>query len=371
VGGTLPGKKSRERLRRSRDSGSSGADRDRSSGSRKSDSRHSKTSGNMVRKPSKELLKIQNFSDTSTEDLNNLLPVAKHSRAKRRGSKHNSGAEEGGVTANSTDELQVMLSLPPDDCLSSNTASMDKEQEEDSPKMGLAKNRQRASKSGGEYHYRSSSRPSTSSSGGVGSRNRSSGVSPEKKTATWQQQQHSLEGAAAAAVGETGSSSHQQQQQQRKSLNRQIKEFTRSPPKARKLSGSCANFATNFDAFNHTSSLKLSGHHSMHSASAFIKETSGGAMSLNLVDVERRVFEEDVVVDVVPASGATSRSGGQFQFEEYYDYIHPRRSSKEVLDFTSSRKSQKDLTKLEEDRGDEPEQERHRLSDQRFVQESR
>jgi hypothetical protein len=312
----------------------------------------------MVRKPSKELLKIQNFSDTSTEDLNNLLPVAKHSRAKRRGSKHNSGAEEGGVTANSTDELQVMLSLPPDDCLSSNTASMDKEQEEDSPKMGLAKNRQRASKSGGgESHYRSSSRPSTSSSGGVGSRNRSSGVSPEKKTAAWQQQQHSLEGAA-AAVGETGSSS-----QQRKSLNRQIKEFTRSPPKARKLSGSCANFATNFDAFNHTSSLKLSGHHSMHSASAF-KETSG-AMSLNLVDVERRVFEEDVAD--IPASGATSRGSGQFQFEEYYDYIHPRRSSKEVLDFTSSRKSQKDLTKLEEDRGDEPEQERHRLSDQRFV----
>jgi hypothetical protein len=367
VGGTLPGKKSRERLRRSRDSGSSGADRDRSSGSRKSDSRHSKTSGNMVRKPSKELLKIQNFSDTSTEDLNNLLPVAKHPRAKRRGSKHNSGAEEGAVTANSTDELQVMLSLPPDDCVSSNTASMDKEQEEDSPKMGLAKNRQRASKSGrGESHYRSSSRPSTSSSGGVGSRNRSSGVSPEKKTAAWQQQQHSLEGAA-AAVGETGSVSLQQQQ--RKSLNRQIKEFTRSPPKARKLSGSCANFATNFDAFNHTSSLKLSGHHSMHSASSF-KETSGGAMSLNLVDVERRVFEEDVVVDVVPASGATSRSSGQFQFEEYYDYIHPRRSSKEVLDFTSSRKSQKDLTKLEEDRGDEPEQERHRLSDQRFVQES-
>ena len=92
-------------------------------------------------------------------------------------------------------------------------------------------------------------------------------------------------------------------------------------------------------------------------------------MSLNLVDNERRVFEEDVVADV-PASGATSRGSGQFQFEEYYDYIHPRRSSKEVLDFTSSRKSQKDLTKLEEDRGDEPEQERHRLSDQRFVQES-
>jgi hypothetical protein len=101
----------------------------------------------------------------------------------------------------------------------------------------------------------------------------------------------------------------------------------------------------------------------MHSASAF-KETSG-AMSLNLVDVERRVFEEDVAD--IPASGATSRGSGQFQFEEYYDYIHPRRSSKEVLDFTSSRKSQKDLTKLEEDRGDEPEQERHRLSDQRFV----
>jgi hypothetical protein len=45
---------------------------------------------------------------------------------------------------------------------------------------------------------------------------------------------------------------------------------------------------------------------------------------------------------------ANSRS--EYQFEEYYDYIHPRRSSKEVLDFTSSRKSQKDLTKLEEDR---------------------
>merc|ERR1719319_943715 len=65
-GGTLPNRKNKDRSRRPKDSGSSGNDRDRSSGSRKSDGRKS---DRIVRKPSKELLKIQNFTDSSEDEI--------------------------------------------------------------------------------------------------------------------------------------------------------------------------------------------------------------------------------------------------------------------------------------------------------------
>ena len=65
-------------MRRPKDSGSSGNDRDRSSGSRRSESRKS---DRIVRKPSKELLKIQNFSDSSEDE--NRLSSNKESLLKR------------------------------------------------------------------------------------------------------------------------------------------------------------------------------------------------------------------------------------------------------------------------------------------------
>ena len=65
-------------MRRTKDSGSSGNDRDRSSGSRRSESRKS---DRIARKPSKELLKIQNFTDSSEDD--NRLSSNKDSLLKR------------------------------------------------------------------------------------------------------------------------------------------------------------------------------------------------------------------------------------------------------------------------------------------------
>ena len=77
------------------------------------------------------------------------------------------------------------------------------------------------------------------------------------------------------------------------------------------------------------------------------KEPTAPAMIL--LEAKRGGLEDDDD-EIGGGGGDQSSSVNQYQFEEYYDYIHPRRSSKEVLDFTSSRKSQKDLTKLEEDR---------------------
>jgi len=106
-----------------------------------------------------------------------------------------------------------------------------------------------------------------------------------------------------------------------KSLNIQIKEFIKSssPPKTRKVSETSLN---KFDAFNHTSSHKLS-----HAVS--------------------KEFEKP------PSSKQSSTNySGQYNetYDDYKEYsYHPRRSSKEVLDFTSSRKSTRDnLNKCEE-----------------------
>ena len=340
AGGTLPGKKSRERLRRSRDSGSSGNDRDRSSGSRKSDSRNK---SGMVRKPSRELLKIQNFSDSSNEDLNNLSKPPPPGRSKRRGSKLSGSRSGPDEVTNSTDELQL-LSLPPNTLLLSSAVT---ERREPSPKLGTLTGRRTPKNSNGTGgRSRTSSRPSTSSSGGA-SRLKSS-ESPEKTaSSSAATRKLSEQSPPATSAAETVSVAHQQQQHlQRKSLNRQIKEFIRSPPKTRKLGGSCANF----DAFNHTSSLKLSHamhHNSSSSATTMHKEPTAPAMIL--LEAKRGGLEDDDD-EIGGGGGDQSSSVNQYQFEEYYDYIHPRRSSKEVLDFTSSRKSQKDLTKLEEDR---------------------
>merc|ERR1712228_555671 len=106
-----------------------------------------------------------------------------------------------------------------------------------------------------------------------------------------------------------------------KSLNMQIKEFIKSssPPKTRKVSETSLN---KFDAFNHTSSHKLS-----HAISKELEKSTSSKQS-------------------------TTSYPGQYN-ETYDDYeefsYHPRRSSKEVLDFTSSRKSTRDnLNKSDE-----------------------
>ena len=62
----MPGRKSKNKP--IKDSGSSGPDRDKSSGSKKSE--RTKSRDKIARKPSKELLRIQNYTDSSDDDLN-------------------------------------------------------------------------------------------------------------------------------------------------------------------------------------------------------------------------------------------------------------------------------------------------------------
>ena len=226
-------------MRKPRDSGSSGNDRDRSSGSKKSGGER------MVRKPSKELLKIQNFSDsTDEEDLK--LP------SRRSGSKHRHSHLSD--MKSSQDQVDSQETGNDDQCGLSSTSK------EYSP------NTRSKIKKSPIYSQKS---PRTS-----------------KKYRKSPEQAHS-----------TNSSSHTC-----KSLNTQIKEYIKSPSKSRKLS--------TFDAFNHTSSLKLSHVHS---------------------------------------SQEKSKYDNQSKYDSFYDYYHPRRSSREVLDFTSSRKSNKDLTALDDE----------------------
>jgi len=270
-GGTLPGRRSKGKDRKIKDSGSSGADRDRSSGSRKSDSR--KSGDRIARKPSKELLKIQNFSDSSDDDFR--LSSKRDILGKRRGSKVSDSRsfheqlhlqdkkDERVMTEGTSSKTDQASSLSPTSSRKSPNISRQSPKANQSPKRTSKKNRQ----------------------------------SPEnqrKKTST-----------AAPTT---------------KSLNMQIKEFIKSssPPKTRKVSETSLS---KFDAFNHTSSHKLSH--------AISKE-----------------FEKP------PSSKQNSTQyTGQYNesYDEYEYSYHPRRSSKEVLDFTSSRKSTRDnLNKCEE-----------------------
>ena len=202
----------------------------------------------MVRKPSKELLKIQNFSDSTDEDEVRLN--SRRSNSKRRNSRVSSEHKS------SQDQADSQETGNDDQCGLSSTSK------EQSPNT---RNKNRKSPSYSQKSPRS---------------NKKSRKSPEQSM--------------------NSSSSLQTC----KSLNSQIREYIKSPSKSRKL--------TTFDAFNHTSSLKLSH---MHSSSSQEK----------------------------------TKYDNPSKYDTYYDYYHPRRSSREVLDFTSKRKSQKDLTKLEDE----------------------
>lgn len=231
----MPGKKTREKLRKARDSGSSGNDRDRSSGSRKSGDK-------MVRKPSKELLKIQNVSDSTDEE--DLKPTRK-TNSRRNGSHYSE-------LKSSQDHPDSQETGNDDQCGLSSTSK------EQSPR-----NRIKKSPSLGQKSPR-----------------------PKKPKRSPERSQNSNASSTTC-----------------KSLNSQIKDYVKSPSKSpRPLS--------TFDAFNHTSSLKLSHLHS---------------------------------------SQDKPKHDNQGKYDSYYDYYHPRRSSREVLDFTSNRKSTKDLTKIEDD----------------------
>jgi len=270
-GGTLPGRRSKGKERKIKDSGSSGADRDRSSGSRKSESRKS---DRIARKPSKELLKIQNFSDSSDDDIR--MSSKRDILGKRRGSKVSDSRsfheqlhlqdkkDERIMTEGTSSKTDQASSLSPTSSRKSPNVSRQSPKANQSPKRSSKKNRQ----------------------------------SPENQRKK------------APTVTPTT-----------KSLNIQIKEFIKSssPPKTRKVSETSLN---KFDAFNHTSSHKLS-----HAVS--------------------KEFEKP------PSSKQSSTNySGQYNetYDDYEEYsYHPRRSSKEVLDFTSSRKSTRDnLNKCEE-----------------------
>ena len=261
IGGTLPGRRSKHKALK--DSGSSGQDRDKSSGSRKSE--RTKSGEKIARKPSKELLRIQNFSDSSDEDIRLTVRKEFHSM-KRRGSKFSDPSlqtadkkEEKHATDAASSKTDLASSVSPSSSKRSPNISRQ------SPKKSSRKSRQ----------------------------------SPEtqrKKTPP-----------------------------PTKSLNMQIKEFIKhsSPPKTRKISESSNS---NFDAFNHTSSSKLS-----HS------------------------FSKEQDKSLSPSCSKQS-SFSSFPGQSYddYEYYHPRRSSKEVLDFTSSRKSLDNPSKSESEQQPHP-----------------
>ena len=212
----------------------------------------------MVRKPSKELLKIQNFSDSTDEDEVRLNSSSRRSNSKRRNSRVSSAEHK----STSQDQADSQETGNDDQCGLSSTSK------EHSPR-----NKSRKSPSYSQKSPRSNKKPRKS---------------PEQSM-------------------NCGSNSLQTCS---KSLNSQIREYIKSPSKSRKL--------TTFDAFNHTSSLKLSH---MHSSSSQEKQP-----------------------------GSSSKYDNPSKYDQsYYDYYHPRRSSREVLDFTSKRKSQKDLTKLDDE----------------------
>ena len=261
IGGTLPGRRSKHKALK--DSGSSGQDRDKSSGSRKSE--RTKSGEKIARKPSKELLRIQNFSDSSDEDFRLTVRKEFHSM-KRRGSKFSDPSLQ---TADKKDEKHAT------DAASSKT--------------DLA----------------SSVSPSSSK--------RSPNISRQSPKKSSRKSRQSPETQRKKTPPPT------------KSLNMQIKEFIKhsSPPKTRKISESSNS---NFDAFNHTSSSKLS-----HS------------------------FSKEQDKSLSPSCSKQS-SFSSFPGQSYddYEYYHPRRSSKEVLDFTSSRKSLDNPSKSESEQQPHP-----------------
>ena len=168
----------------------------------------------MVRKPSKELLKIQNFSDSTDEDEVRLNSSSRRSNSKRRNSRVSSAEHK----STSQDQADSQETGNDDQCGLSSTSK------EHSPNT---RNKSRKSPSYSQKSPRSNKKPRKS---------------PEQSM-------------------NSGSNSLQTCS---KSLNSQIREYIKSPSKSRKL--------TTFDAFNHTSSLKLSH---MHSSSSQEKQQPG------------------------------------------------------------------------------------------------
>ena len=268
-GGTLPNRKNKDRVRRTKDSGSSGNDRDRSSGSRKSESRKS---DKIVRKPSKELLKIQNFTDSSEDDMRLSI---RDPLLKRTGSNKVADSRSFHEQLNTLERKDGLL-----------------------PGEGSSRTDQGSSLSPtGSRKSPSISRQSQSPK---------ASQSPKKTPAKLRQSPENQRKVNASSQSST------------KSLNSQIKDFMKSPPKNRKVSEA----SNQFDAFNHTSSHKLT-----HAHSKELDKPPAAVTSLASYPVQ---YNES--------------------FDEYEFSYHPRRSSKEVLDFTSSRKVMKDKSSKSEEK---------------------
>ena len=251
-------------MRRTKDSGSSGNDRDRSSGSRRSESRKS---DRIVRKPSKELLKIQNFTDSSEDD--NRLCSNKDSLLKRSSFNKVSDSRS----------FQEQLS-------------------------GFERKEDQLMGEGG-----SSRTDPGSSLSPTGSR-KSPSIGRQSPKRASSKTRKSPENKRKVSTAPTQLAS--------KSLNNQIKDFIKSPPKNRKLSEA----SNKFDAFNHTSSHKLTHVHP--------KELDKPPVTM--------------------ASLASYPVHYNESFDEFEYSYHPRRSSKEVLDFTSSRKALKEKSSKSEEK---------------------
>ena len=254
-------------MRRTKEnSGSSGNDRDRSSGSRRSESRKS---DKIVRKPSKELLKIQNFTDSSEDD--NRLSSNKDSLLKRSSFNKVSDSRSFHEQLSSFERKEDLLMGEGGSSRTDPASSLSPTGSRKSPSLG-----------------RQSQSPKRTSS--------KTRKSPENKRKV----------------------STVQTQLASKSLNNQIKDFIKSPPKNRKH----PEASNKFDAFNHTSSHKLSHAHP--------KELDKPPVTM--------------------ASLASYPVHYNESFDEFEYSYHPRRSSKEVLDFTSSRKALKEKSSKSEEK---------------------
>lgn len=247
----MPGRKHRNKP--IKDSGSSGPDPDKSSGSKKSEK--TKSREKIARKPSKELLRIQNYTDSSDDDFRFMARFSKRhsSRSNDTRSYSNDNKEDKTIADATSSKTDIASSLSP-----------------------------------------SSSKRSPN----VSSRSPKANQSPKRSSRTSRQSPETLR--------------RKTPPPQTKSLNMQIHEFvqhsSRSPPKSRKK----LDPGNHFDAFNHTSSQKLAH------ASFKEHEKSPSSKQSSLSHQQSSQYSES--------------------FEDYEIY-HPRRSSKEVLDFTSSRKS--------------------------------
>ena len=247
----MPHRRSKGKERKFKDSGSSGGDRDRSSGSRKSDRR--KSGERIARKPSKELLKIQNFSNSSDDEC---FALAKRGTIDRK----------------------------------SETKFSDSRSFYDQFDLHDWREDSRLTTDG------TSSKTDLASSLSPSSFKRSPNINRSKMSPKHNSKRHSKSFDNPTKRAPTPPSS--------KSLNMQIKEFVKasSPPKSRKYSEASHS---SFDAFNHISSTK-------------------------------------VVSKEVENNSSFQHTVQQSEPYDDYEYFHPRRSSKEVLDFTSSRKSNRD-----------------------------